>query len=119
MIAAGREVGGGDTRSDVGALARIAECADFGDGRYRLKCVMAERIRVLEWHPDNPYPQAAIENWPDEPGEAVDGDAIRDVEDRMIALFERIAGARGADVNGRDIVAGPTRRGTRQCGCTR
>lgn len=106
LIAAGREVGGGDTRSDVGALAHITECADFGDGRYRLKCVMGERIRVLEWHPDDPYPQAAVELWPDEPGEAVDVDAIRDVEDRMIALFERIAAARGAQVNRRDIVEG-------------
>ena len=70
LIAAGREVGGGDTRSDVGALAHITECADFGDGRYRLRCVMAERIRVLEWHPDDPYPRAAVEVWPDEPGEA-------------------------------------------------
>ena len=91
LIAAGREVGGGDTRSDVGALAHITECADFGDGRYRLRCVMAERIRVLEWHPDDPYPRAAVEVWPDEPGAAVDVDAIRDVEDRMVALFERIA----------------------------
>jgi Lon protease-like protein len=106
LIAAGREVGGGDTRSDVGALAHITECADFGDGRYRLKCVMAERIRVLEWYPDDPYPRAAVEPWPDEPGEAVDVDAIREVEDRMIALFERIAAARGGEVNGRDVVAG-------------
>ena len=106
LIAAGREVGGGDTRSDVGALAHITEVADFGDGRYRINCVMAERIRVLEWHPDNPYPRAAIELWPDEPGEPVGPDAIRDVEDRMIALFERIAAARGAEVNARDIVAG-------------
>ena len=36
LIAAGREVGGGDARSDVGAMAHIAEFADFGDGRYRL-----------------------------------------------------------------------------------
>jgi uncharacterized protein len=106
LIAAGREVGGGDTRSDVGALAHITECADFGDGRYRLRCVMGERIRVLEWHPDDPYPQAAIEPWPDEPGDAVDIEAIRSVEERMIALFERIAAARGAEVTGRDIVEG-------------
>lgn len=106
LIAAGREVGGGDTRSDVGALARIAECADFGDGRYRLRCTMGERIRVLEWQPDNPYPRAAIEPWPDQPGESVDIDAIREVEDRMVALFERIAASRGAEVNARDIVAG-------------
>jgi Lon protease-like protein len=101
LIAAGREVGGGDTRSDVGAMAHITECADFGDGRYRLKCVMGERIRVLEWHPDNPYPQAAVERWPDEPGEAVGADAIEVVEDRIVMLFERIAGARGALLPGR------------------
>ncbi|WP_101950495.1 LON peptidase substrate-binding domain-containing protein [Mycobacterium sp. 3519A] len=106
LISAGREVGGGDTRSDVGAMAHITECADFGDGRYRLGCLMAERIRVLEWHPDNPYPRAAVEFWPDQPGPPVDVDAIRDIEDRMVALFERIARARGAEVDPRDIVAG-------------
>jgi Lon protease-like protein len=111
LIAAGREVGGGDTRSDVGALAHITECADFGDGRYRLRCVMAERIRVLEWHPDDPYPRAAVEVWPDEPGAVVDVEAIRDVEDRMVALFERIARARGAEVNPREIVVGADESG--------
>jgi Lon protease-like protein len=104
LIEAGREVGGGDARSDVGALARIAECADMGGGRYRLRCVMGERIRVLEWLPDDPYPKAVVDVWDDEPGEAVDVAAIRDIEDRMVALFERIATVRGAEVNARDIV---------------
>lgn len=106
LIAAGREVGGGDARSDVGTMAHITEVSEFTDGRYRLHCVMAERIRVVEWQPDNPYPRAAIQEWPDEPGEPVSADAIRDIEDAMIALFERIARARGAEVSGRDIVAG-------------
>lgn len=106
LIAAGREVGGGDTRSDIGALAHIAEVADFGDGRYRLKCMMGERIRVIEWQPDDPYPRAAVEPWPDAPGDPVEVDAIRDVEDRIVALFERIAAARGAEVDARDIVRG-------------
>jgi Lon protease-like protein len=44
--------------------------------------------------------------WPDQPGAGVDVDAIRDIEDQMIALFERIAKARGAEVDPRDIVAG-------------
>ena len=106
LIAAGREVGGGDVRSDVGAMAHIVESADLGEGRYRLRCVMGERIRVLEWQPDDPYPRAAVEPWPDEPAQRVDVDAIRSIEDRMIALFERIAEARGAQVVARDIVAG-------------
>jgi Lon protease-like protein len=111
LIAAGREVGGGDVRSDVGAMAHIVEAADFGDGRYRLRCAMGERIRVVEWQPDDPYPRAAVEPWPDEPGGSVDVDAIRDIEDRMVALFERIAQARGAQVVGRDIVAGADEAG--------
>jgi Lon protease-like protein len=111
LIAAGREVGGGDARSDVGALAHITECADFGDGRYRLRCVMAERIRVLEWLPDDPYPRAVVEEWPDEPGAPVDVEAIRDIEDRMVTLFERIARSRGAEVNPRDIVVGADESG--------
>jgi Lon protease-like protein len=111
LISAGREVGGGDARSDVGAMAHIAEWADDGDGRYRLRCVMAERLRVLEWLPDDPYPRASVEPWPDQPGGPGDIDAIRDIEDRMIALFERIAAARGAEVNGRDIVLGADESG--------
>lgn len=111
LIAAGREVGGGDTRSDVGVLAHITEYTDMDAGRYRLNCVMGDRFRVLEWHPDNPYPQAAVEMWPDEPGPAVDITAVRDIEDRMVALFERIAAARGAQVNAGDIVAGADESG--------
>ena len=81
------------------------------EGRYRLRCVMGERIRVVEWQPDDPYPRAAVEPWPDEPGDAVDVDAIRDIEDRIVALFERIATARGAQVVARDIVAGADESG--------
>lgn len=111
LIAAGREVGGGDTRSDVGALARIEESAEMGAGRYRLKCVMGERIKVIEWQPDDPYPKAVVQEWPDEPGDPVDVHAIRDIEDRMVGLFERIAAARGARVDARDIVRGADESG--------
>ena len=52
-----------------------------------------------------------MEIWPDEPGEAVDVEAIRDVEDRMVALFERIAAARGAQVDPKHIVAGADQSG--------
>ena len=41
LIERGREVGGGDDAHDVGALARIAEFEDHGDGRYRLRCDFA------------------------------------------------------------------------------
>jgi len=106
LIARGREVGGGDARSDVGVLARITECVEQGSGRYLLHCRTGERIRVCEWLPDDPYPRAAVQIWPDEPGEPVSGAQLREVEDRVMALFERIAEARGAQLPGRDVVLG-------------
>jgi Lon protease-like protein len=103
LIAAGREVGGGDQRCDVGALARIVDCQNFGVDRYRLRCVMAERIRVLRWLDDDPYPRAEIEVWDDEPGMA-DASRLADVQDRMVALFDLIGEARGVPIRSRDIV---------------
>jgi uncharacterized protein len=104
LIAAGREVGGGDERYDVGVLARIVEHHAHGGGRYTLRCRVGDRIRVREWLPDDPYPRAVIEPWPDEPGEAVSDESIRDLEDRVMALFERIAAARDAQLPPRDVL---------------
>ncbi|WP_280834625.1 LON peptidase substrate-binding domain-containing protein [Mycolicibacterium frederiksbergense] len=104
LISAGREVGGGDRRCDVGALARIVDCQEFGVGKYRLLCVMGERIRVLRWLDDDPYPRAEIEPWPDEQDGPVDAARIADVENRMVALFDRIGEARGTPIHSREIV---------------
>jgi len=107
LIEAGREVGGGDRRSDVGALARIVEHTDFGVGRYRLRCVVGERIRVREWLDDAPYPRADIAVWDDEPGGAFDEVLLGDVEDRIFRLYERIASVRGSEPRSREYVLGP------------
>jgi Lon protease-like protein len=109
LISRGREVGGGDSRCDVGVLARIAEYADLGSGRYVLQCRTGERIRVDEWLPDDPYPRASVRVWPDEPGDPatpVTEAQFLDVEDRVMALFERIAAARGAQLPSRDVLLG-------------
>ncbi|MEZ0358692.1 ATP-dependent protease [Mycobacterium sp. ENV421] len=96
LITRGLEVGGGDVRGDVGALARITEYADHGMGQYQLGTVIGERIRVREWLDDDPYPRADIEPWPDEPGPPVTHERIGEIVDAMLALFERIVSARGA-----------------------
>ncbi|MDT5118235.1 MAG: uncharacterized protein QOE30_3974 [Mycobacterium sp.] len=109
LIARGREVGGDDSRCDVGVLCRITECVDQGADRYSLRCRTGERIRVCEWLPDDPYPRAFVRLWPDEPdepGDAVTVAQLVDVEDRMMALFERIAEARGAALPDRDVLLG-------------
>jgi uncharacterized protein len=107
LIAQGREVGGGDARCDAGVLSRIEEHADLGAGRYALRCRTGERIRVCEWLPDDPYPRATVTLWPDEPGDAVTDAQLLDLEERVLALFERIAEARDARLPERDVLLGP------------
>jgi uncharacterized protein len=107
LISQGREVGGGDVRCDVGTVARITECVDLaGSGRFMLRCRTGERIRVCEWLPDDPYPRAMVQAWPDEPGEPVTADQLEELEDRVMALFERIAAARNVLLPDRAVVLG-------------
>lgn len=81
MIERGREVGGGDTRTRVGTVARVADMRAMPDGRYALVAVGAERLRVNAWLPDDPYPLADIDLWPDDDRGIVDpDDAARAIE---------------------------------------
>ncbi len=66
MIQRGSEVGGGDQRSPVGTVAQILQVAEIDDGRYLVVCVGTRRIRVSAWLPDDPYPLADVDDWPDE-----------------------------------------------------
>ena len=95
LISRGQEVGGGDIRSDVGALARITEYADLGEGQYQLLALVGERIRISRWLPDDPYPRAVVTAWPDEPGPDVGPERISVVVDAILGLFERVIEARG------------------------
>jgi uncharacterized protein len=113
LISRGREVGGGETRCDVGVLASITEYADLGSGRYALHCRTGERIRVREWLPDDPYPRAIVQAWPDEAGNPVTDAEWLDVEDRVMALFGRVAAARGVELPGRDVLLGTDRADAR------
>jgi Lon protease-like protein len=74
LIARGSEVGGGDDRTMVGTRARLVEVAEIPDGRYAVVAVGVQRIRVVQWLPDDPYPQALVEPWPDDPVPGDGGD---------------------------------------------
>jgi len=95
LISRGQEVGGGDIRSDVGALARITDYVDLGEGQYQLLASIGERIRVSGWLPDDPYPRAVVTAWPDEPGPDVGPERISVVVDAILGLFGRVIAARG------------------------
>lgn len=69
LIERGHEVGGGDVRTGVGTVARILEATELPDGRWAIGAVGVRRIEVRSWLPDDPYPRADVEDWPDaEPG---------------------------------------------------
>jgi len=68
LIERGSEVGGGDVRFDSGCVARIVSANELPDGRWILGTAGVRRIRIVEWLPDDPYPRAKVEDWPDETG---------------------------------------------------
>ena len=73
LIERGSEVGGGDIRTGVGTMARIVHAQPFPDGRWSIVAIGTERIRARSWLPDDPYPCAEIEPFPDtEPTESLD-----------------------------------------------
>jgi Lon protease-like protein len=76
LIERGSEVGGGDSRFDVGTVAKIVEAGLLPDGRYLLATVGTRRLRVKRWLPDDPYPRAEVELLADEPPVATDGDLV-------------------------------------------
>ena len=97
LIERGSEVGGGDVRFDVACVARIARADELPDGRWMLVAEGVEKVRVLEWLPDDPYPRAEVEPVSDPPWtaecDAALGSAIDSVR-RVVAIADEL----GADV---------------------
>jgi Lon protease-like protein len=63
LISRGSEVGGGDQRVDVGAVARIARSSTLDDGRLVIVAEGRSRFRVVRWLDEDPYPRAEIEDF--------------------------------------------------------
>ncbi len=60
LIERGSEVGGGDTRFEIGTIAHIAGIADLEEGHRLVLAVGTTRFEVDRWLPDDPYPRAVI-----------------------------------------------------------
>jgi Lon protease-like protein len=101
LIERGSEVGGGDVRFDVGTLARIVQAGRFDDGRFALVTAGTARCRVREWLPDDPYPQAYVEEL-DEPAAPSAAPLIPGVTALLRRVFELHARL-GAGVPADDI----------------
>ena len=88
MIERGHEVGGGDVRATIGTVARIVDIQATADGGYVLAAVGTERFRIVSWLPDDPYPVADIDLWPDddEADAEVSPEAIEELHRRVREL---------------------------------
>jgi hypothetical protein len=93
LIERGNEVGGGDTRFDVGTIARVVRTERLPDGGYFLAAVGTHRIRVTRWLPDDPYPQAEVVDVE----ESVRADATASRERALAALDDVCAVYRERD----------------------
>lgn len=60
LISQGSEVGGGERRNHVGTVAEIREHELLDDGRSALIASGTDRIEVVGWLPDDPYPRAEV-----------------------------------------------------------
>jgi Lon protease-like protein len=58
-------VGGGDHRCDAGSLIRIIQSEELPDGRWAVVGIGVERLRIVEWLPDDPFPRCIAEAWAD------------------------------------------------------
>ena len=66
LITHGSEAGGGDERSMVGTVAQMVQVEALDEERYSLVTVGTRRIRINAWLPDDPYPMADVDDWPDD-----------------------------------------------------
>jgi Lon protease-like protein len=99
LITHGWETGGGDTRAMVGTIAQMLQVEALDEHRYALVAVGTRRIRINAWLPDDPYPVADVDDWPD-----VDPDAPG-LELQVAATHARVRAAMALAVELGDAAA--------------
>lgn len=93
LIERGHEVGGGDQRTMVGTVARIIRIEALEHGGYALVALGARRIRVRAWLPDDPYPLADVDDWPEGEWDHSPDDRIATALARVVETYRRAATA--------------------------
>lgn len=94
LIDRGFEVGGGDHRVDVATRVEILQAEEFEDGRWAVVTAGVERLDILEWLSDDPYPRAIVAPRPvDDDG----GASLDDLQELLLATIELAARSVGVD----------------------
>ncbi len=95
LIRRGHEVGGGDARCDVATRVEILQAEEFNDGRWGVVAAGVERLDVVEWLSNDPYPRAVVS-----PRSVVDngGSSLVDLEALVRESLALAAAQRGVDM---------------------
>ncbi len=116
LIERGREVGGGDQRVSIGTTARLVEAEMLRDGRWLAVFAGTGRFRVVDWLPDDPYPQAEVVDLPDPEWDPVDDGALAAAEGEVRQALAMAAELReGTVAPGFQLAADPVQRAWQLC----
>lgn len=101
LIERGSEVGGGDHRFEHGALVRTIDAEEMPDGRWVVAAIGVQRLRVVRWLDDDPFPQAEVELLEDAPAATEDADRVPELQARLerVLALHREAGGDVPDVD--------------------
>lgn len=102
LIERGWEVGGGDSRFPVGTAARIVSAGIIEDERMAIVTVGVERVDIVEWLQEDPYPVAMVSTRVDPPA-AIDLANDLDSAMRSWQRVAALASELGADVGSADL----------------
>lgn len=95
LIDRGFEVGGGDHRVDVATRVEILQAEEFEDGRWGVITAGLERLDIIDWLAEDPYPQARVR-----PRLVTDdgGSSLDDLEELLLATMSLAAESAGVEL---------------------
>lgn len=92
LIERGHEVGGGEVRSSIGCRAQVQRAVQLADGTWQLIAVGTQRLEVVEWLDDDPYPLAMVNDYVDEAANSevsgADATDLRWLDPRWLELVD-------------------------------
>jgi hypothetical protein len=97
LIERGAETGGNDVRASTACVARMVGSSPQDDGTVLTLNVGMERVRIVEWLEDDPYPMALVERLEDGVPTAAVESVVEDCR-LLLASVRDLAAELGAEV---------------------
>ncbi len=92
LIERGFEVGGGDVRSTIGTVAQIVDVSDLPNNEIAMVAVGVERVEVVDWLPDDPYPIALVERLGEDASPAAAG-RVNEIDQKLRSVLALVSEA--------------------------